>query len=161
MSEQPTGVASDSYVGFATGGIKERPLADEVSKLRSEAERATSTLEPLAPRTQDAEGAGPEGRASVSDRHFSWRQTNNVTGVRDQNPCASCWAFAAVAAFEANWTLRHAGVQLNVSEQSVLDCGNAGTCASGYLSKAMYYLVHAGTCKETEYPYQAVQQYCD
>ena len=47
-----------------------------------------------------------------------------VTPARDQHTCGSCWAFAAMGAFETSYLLKNGGVpeSLDLSEQQVLDC---------------------------------------
>ncbi len=48
-----------------------------------------------------------------------------------QGSCGSCWAFAAIAAIESSILMQNDDLSpedLNLSEQSVLDCSGAGNC---------------------------------
>ena len=62
-----------------------------------------------------------------------------VTKVRQQGSCGSCWAFAAVASLEGQH-LKHHGEYREFSEQSILDCTFEGThdgCKGGYSTSAI------------------------
>ena len=60
---------------------------------------------------------------------FDWRDYDIVTPVGNQNPCGSCWAFAAASAFESSYRMRNA-ISVNLSEQELLDCTPA-SCNGG------------------------------
>lgn len=90
---------------------------------------------------------------------FDWRTLGKVTPVKNQNPCGSCWDFAAVAAYESAYAIRN-NTMINVSEQHILDCAGAGTCAGGWYmpvwdwmlthkvvnTAALAYTAHDGAC---------------
>lgn len=55
-----------------------------------------------------------------------------MTPVRNQGRCASCWAFAALGAWEGVYALRY-GTAVDLSEQQVLVCtGGSNTCSGGF-----------------------------
>jgi cathepsin L len=73
--------------------------------------------------------AHPRMVKSPDAARFDWRDHGIVTPVGNQNPCGSCWAFAAAAAFESSYRMRN-GIAVNLSEQELLDCTPA-SCNGG------------------------------
>ena len=53
--------------------------------------------------------------ASASDSAYDLRDYSLVTGIKNQTPYETCWAFAAIAAMESNF-LRQGGSALDLSE---------------------------------------------
>jgi C1A family cysteine protease len=101
---------------------------------------------------------------SAPSGSFDWRSfggTNYVTKVRDQGSCGSCWAFAATAGIES-YVLLHGNYDssLNLSEQIVLSCSNAGTCNGGSPAGASNFLAGTGVAPESYYPYTASNGSC-
>lgn len=98
-------------------------------------------------------------------RRFDARDMGWVTPVRNQGGCGSCWAFAAVAAFESNYLKTnggHAGT-LDLSEQQVLNCtGHFTGCGGGRTHVALGYICDNanGLAREAGYPYRAVDAPC-
>jgi C1A family cysteine protease len=95
---------------------------------------------------------------------LDWRSNggNFVTPIRDQGGCGSCWAFATTAALES-LTLRvnnTPGVDLNLSEQVLVSCGGAGSCAGGWIGTASDYIRNTGLPMETCYPYTETNGSC-
>ncbi|MFL6228314.1 MAG: C1 family peptidase [Pyrinomonadaceae bacterium] len=91
---------------------------------------------------------------------FDWRKQGKVTPVRDQGGCGSCWAFAALGAYEGSYLIRN-GSAADASEQDVLDCGKAGDCKGGRYTQAFDYLSATGDASETSYAsYKAAQGTC-
>jgi C1A family cysteine protease len=66
---------------------------------------------------------------------FDWRDYNGnwVTPVRDQGSCGSCWAFSALGQVESWWIIKnnHPNTDLDLSEQFLLSCSDAGNCEDG------------------------------
>jgi len=77
---------------------------------------------------------------------FNWQDKGKVTPVKDQQDCGSCWAFAAVGAYEASYLIRN-GMTVNGSEQYINDCAvaddgtDAGSCNTGLAVKALQFLI--------------------
>jgi cathepsin L len=94
---------------------------------------------------------------------FSW--VGKVTPVKDQQDCGSCWAFAAVGAYEASYLIRN-GITVNGSEQYINDCAvaddgtDAGSCNSGLAVKALQHMVKVGSATEAAVPYTATNKAC-
>ncbi len=91
---------------------------------------------------------------------FDWRNVhgeNYLTPVRSQGGCGSCWAFAAVAAVEGNALayLNKPNLDLDLSEQDILSCSNAGSCGGGSSSTALDYIKNDGVSLESCFNYQA------
>lgn len=84
---------------------------------------------------------------------YDWRTKNKVTPVRGpQNGCGSCWAFTTLGAFESSYAIRN-NVLIDASEQQILNCSGAGSCAGGWWMPAFDYLIHHGVATEAAYPY--------
>jgi|GEM_PF-1460230 len=71
---------------------------------------------------------------------FDWRKQGGLTAVRDQGPCGSCWAFAAIGVMEAALLINN-HVNVDLSEQWLVSaCTAAGSCAGGWHTEAFEYL---------------------
>jgi cathepsin L len=90
----------------------------------------------------------------ASAKSFDWRNLNKVTPVRNQGACGSCWAFAALGAYEGNNLIRN-NAQADASEQHIVNWGNAGSCSGGWWAKAFDFLINNGTATESTVPYTA------
>lgn len=100
---------------------------------------------------------------------WDWRQHNGVTPVRNQGNCGSCWAFGAIAAMESALLIR-GGLNTNLSEQWLVSCTGAGTCAGGWHTAAFDYLKwqgsrdqcgNFGAVLESAFPYVAYDAPCN
>ena len=94
-----------------------------------------------------------EVNCNASLRAFDWRSYGKVSPVRRQI-CGNCWAFAAVAAYEANYLIRNnqtedgSGVSNDCARRTA-ECRQ--TAASGLASSALEHIVRGGTT-ETAVP---------
>ncbi len=131
---------------YYTGGIFVMPGA-----LEDESEINTSAV---------SSGAGD----SPYVKEFSWTDChgqNWVTPVKNQGACGSCWAFAAVGATELLVNLYYnQSLNLDLSEQQIVSCANAGSCSGGYVPAALQYIRSAGVVEENCFPYSATNGVC-
>jgi C1A family cysteine protease len=157
----------------AIKGKKAHWVAGEtsVSQLSPDAKKKrVGTLKPVL--TEEEEEATAEEQAALATLTapaiYDWRQTegtnagNYVTPVRNQGSCGSCWAFATTAALESQVLLSNNGSAstLNLSEQLLVSCGNAGNCGGGYIGTASNYIRDLGLPVETCFPYTATNNTC-
>jgi cathepsin L len=91
---------------------------------------------------------------SASAPRADWRTYGKVTPIRDQGHCGSCWAFAAIGAYESSYLIRN-NISSDTSEQAMLSCSGAGNCGGGWPGPAFDWLIANGTDKEVDYPYTA------
>jgi len=96
-----------------------------------------------------------------------WRSTENpmgnvqVTSVKDQGSCGSCWSFGASATFEG--AMCRSGAKdctswSGASEQELVDCGGKDNtalghyydmdCNGGWIDNALYYIMQTGGISE-------------
>ena len=90
---------------------------------------------------------------------FSWKDAGKVTPVRDQSSCGSCWAFAAMGAYESSYLIRN-NITIDASEQDILNCAGAGTCSGGWYDPVFDYMLTNGVATEVNEPYQAIDGFC-
>jgi hypothetical protein len=144
-------------------------VAGETSFSRLSAEekqRRVGLIRPVATGTERVLPLVKAGGMFVSTAPASldWRSNNGnfVTPIRDQGSCGSCWAFAATAAAEAATLIANntPGVNLNLSEQVLVSCGDAGGCNGGYPNEAASFIRDTGLPVESCYPYVAQDGTC-
>ena len=101
-------------------GLKEPPdLNEQIKKQNVEAEK----------RIDKKVMTAVQAACSTSAASFDWRSANGSTPVRDQDGCGSCWDFATLGAFEGSYRIKN-NVEINSSEQDVLDCNPWDTVAT-------------------------------
>ncbi|XP_061706855.1 procathepsin L-like [Cydia pomonella] len=77
-----------------------------------------------------------------------------VTEVKDQNPCGSCYIFAAIGNIEGVHAKQNPGQLVSLSEQQILDCMSEATCHGGYSLNVINYVASSQGCmSEADYPY--------
>ncbi len=97
---------------------------------------------------------------------FDWRSQGGCTPVRDQGGCGSCWAFGTVAVLEAAILIRH-GIEVDLSEQWLLNCNRDGfSCSGGWFAHDYHQWKvdscgHVGAVLESNAPYAATEQACN
>src|SRR6478735_2807567 len=103
-----------------------------------------------------------EVNCNASLRAFDWRSYGKVSPVRRQI-CGNCWAFAAVAAYEANYLIRNNQTE-DGSEQYLNDCARtnggvqAGSCEGGLASSALEHIVREGDATEATVPNEGIDR---
>lgn len=98
---------------------------------------------------------------------WDWRQHNGCTPIRNQGGCGSCWAFAAIGAVESALLINE-GWNLNLSEQWLVSCTQAGDCNGGWHTSALAHLTctyrdtcgNCGPVAESQFPYVAWNAPC-
>lgn len=81
---------------------------------------------------------------------------NYVSKIKNQSSCGSCWAFATTAIAESTLQIAMnepidgvpADDALNLSEQVMLNCSDAGSCNGGYVTYASSYISTTGLLRE-------------
>lgn len=98
---------------------------------------------------------------------LDWRNYNGgnyVTGVRDQEQCGDCWAFASVAGLESKTliTMNTPGVNLDLSEQVLNSCDTADNIGDGCNGGNLVtdFFVNTGAPLESCDPYTATDGNC-
>lgn len=89
---------------------------------------------------------------------FDWRDNNGnwVTSPKNQGQCGSCWDFSAVGQVESWWKIYNNEVDsmIDLSEQFILSCGNAGSCDGGQPYLALEFVRTIGIPTESCFEYE-------
>ena len=102
---------------------------------------------------------------------FDWRQLGACTPVKNQGgSCDACWAFVTTAVMESAVVIRD-GLTVDLSEQWLISCTDAGSCATGGFHRDAldYYLTDgetdacggSGAVLESDLPYAQTDIACD
>jgi len=92
----------------------------------------------------------------VLPSQFDWRDTSDVSSVKDQSTCGCCYAFAFIGCFESQ-TLIEDDSSFDLSEDNVKECEYYGSsCGGGNFDRLANYTSQVGTVLESCDPYQPV-----
>jgi len=83
-----------------------------------------------------------------------WR-TVWTKAATNQGVCGSCWAFATASVVESTLKIKK-GIDVDLSEQQLVDCGDSfgnGACGGGVPLYALEYVQTKGLTSEAAYPY--------
>lgn len=101
------------------------------------------------------------GRRLQEDKSIDWVVKGNVTAVKDQGGCGSCWAFAASTVQEAMHSIKSSQAPQRISEQEIVDCDKVSYGCSGGWSDTAWKLSQAqGSLAYDEYPYEGEDKEC-
>ena len=97
---------------------------------------------------------------------LDWRSNggNFVTSPKDEEECASCWAFAAAGMTESYHAIKNneTNPTLDLSEQTLVSCSHDGSCThGGNMAKALDFIRDTGLPDETCFPYEGEQENCN
>ena len=79
--------------------------------------------------------------------------------IRNQGGCGSCWAFSTVVTLERHYFYRN-GVQIDLSQQLLVDCSTSTGCAGGSVFGTYHYVQANGIQNAASYPYLGVSGSC-
>ncbi|MCS6985657.1 MAG: C1 family peptidase [Leptospiraceae bacterium] len=100
-----------------------------------------------------------ENPCNPNAKAFNWRDAKKVTPIKMQFSCGSCWAFTAAAAYETSYWIRN-GKSIDISEQDVLACSQAGSCAGGWYEGVFRFWKERPAVLEEQDPYQNKETPC-
>ena len=96
----------------------------------------------------------------AEESSFDSREKGWSTPIRYQANCGSCWDFAACASIESS-IAKQGGGQVDLSEQSVIDCeGTNGGCNGDWPETVFAFAKAKGIAHEKDSPYKAKRQAC-
>jgi len=95
---------------------------------------------------------------SLMATSIDWRSKKAVSGIKNQQQCGACWAFASAAALEGLYVIKKGSKVPDFSPQQLVDCsssyGNQG-CGGGTMVATYQYTAKNGIELQSAYPYQA------
>ena len=92
---------------------------------------------------------------------FDWLKQGKVSSIKCQW-CGDCWAFASAGVIESSLMIReNPSTEPNISEQAIVDCSKAGTCANGgWWGDVFAYASQNGLPDEEHYSYTHSDSAC-
>jgi hypothetical protein len=142
-------------------GLRDRVKAQNVTAQAIKAEMYTDV--PLMKALTTAYPLLASTPASLPAK-FDWRP-NKVSQVKDQFSCGSCWAFAAIGAYESGYLIannKNAPLEPGVSEQEALDCTfvESDCVVGGWHEVVLLYLRENGEVDDNRYRYTGAKGFC-
>lgn len=149
--------------------------AGETSMTALTKEERQRRLGALIPRIEEPKKMITSTPLVSTPSHMDWRNqmgANFISSVKNQGSCGSCWAFAVVAVMEAMYNIENStpygqsniigqNFELDLSEQFLVSCADAGGCDGGYSDEAADYIKRNGIAKEEFFPYAAYDSPCN
>lgn len=100
--------------------------------------------------------------SSLKKSSKDWRKSQDVSKVKNQMECGSCWAFSTTGSLESAYSI-FKKKKIDLSEQELVDCskgyGNYG-CNGGMMYLAYDYIRDRGIGISKEYPYSGIEGKC-
>ncbi|MGB8509739.1 MAG: C1 family peptidase [Pyrinomonadaceae bacterium] len=90
-------------------------------------------------------------KCSASLKSWDWRKSGKVTPVKSQI-CGTCWDFTSMGAYEGSYAIRN-NQMIDASEQHILNCASAGSCAGGWWMPVFDYMISNGTDSEAAHAF--------
>lgn len=87
-------------------------------------------------------------------KQIDWRKRGKVGPVKHQGKCGSCYIFSAVGTLESQLMIKYNFTDINLSEQSVLNC-LPHACEGGLMQKAWLQINKTGIETGNDVPYVA------
>lgn len=98
-----------------------------------------------------------EGRVGLPTK-WDWRDSDDVTIVKDQEDCGSCWAFGTIASLESLLLINN-DKNTDLSEQHLVSCNSKHWgCDGGWWAHDL--LINPGAVLESDFPYTAKEEPC-
>jgi C1A family cysteine protease len=154
--------------------MRERATPPPAAPKRGRDRRDPDDISPMADSKlivtpDDARGTSGEwfpssAMPSPSNPQFSWR--DKLSPVRNQEICGSCWAFAALGAYEGSQSLLN-DEKLDLSEQQLVNCvaphvSTAGdNCRGNMPATALDWMTLNGSPTEQSLPYAGRMASCN
>jgi C1A family cysteine protease len=92
-------------------------------------------------------------------KDIDWVASGNVTPVKNQGSCGSCWAFSAVGSLEGAYS-KHFGELKAFSEQHLVACDKfSHGCQGGLMTNGFIHWMHNAPILEADYPYHIPDQH--
>jgi len=89
----------------------------------------------------------------------SW--ATDMSPIRDQGQCGSCWTFSTMGALEGVYAIKNKKVTPWFATQQLVDCDTAdGGCNGGWQNSAYTYLIKNGVMLDSDYKYTAKRGTC-